>query len=158
MKKTIVLAITAVATLSMTAVVMGQGPRRPSPDKAAVGFRQALMTLIGGEAVPMLIMQRGRMPFNQALVEKNAGNLVTLAGMIPDAFQRNTSKAANLKTRARPIVWQDHGEFLMHAHDLRMKAEALDMAAKAGNEGDIKTAIKNTGAVCGECHMKFRAK
>jgi cytochrome c556 len=158
MKKKIMLAITAVATLSMAAVVMGQGPdSRPTPDQAAVGFRQALMTLIGGEKGPLTLMQRGRMPYNQALVKKNADNLVVLAGMISDAFQRNTSNATDVKTRALPVVWQDHDEFLMHARDLKMQAEAIETAANGGNEEAVKEAIKNTGA-CDDCHMKFRMK
>jgi cytochrome c556 len=126
MKKGFLLAVTAVVAVSMTAVVLGQGQGRPSPDQMAVSFRQSLMTVIAGEAVPLQLMQRGRMPYNARLIAKNAANLTTLTGMIPDAFQRNTSSATNVKTEALPVVWQNHDEFIMNAQQLKAQADALE--------------------------------
>jgi len=155
-KKAILVTITAVTAVTMTAAVLAQGGgRRPNPDQTAVQFREALMTVIGGTAVPLILMQRGRMPYNAEVVAKNARNLNTLAGMIPDAFERDTS-SATVKTMALPVVWQNHDEFLMTAAKLKTQVEALDMAVKGGSQDDVKTAIMNVGAVCNQCHMKFR--
>ncbi len=157
-KKAILVALTAVTTVAMTAAALAQGGggRRPNPDQTAASFRQALMTVISGTAVPLLLMQRGRVPYSAATVTKNARNLVTLAGMIPDAFEHDTSSATGIKTMALPVVWQNHDEFLMTAGELRTRAEALEKAARGGSEDDVKSAIMNVGAVCNQCHMKFR--
>ncbi len=155
-KKAILVTMTALTAVAMTAAVLAQGGgRRPDPDQAAVSFREALMTVINGTAGPLMAMQRGRMPYNADLVAKNAANLTTLAGMIPDAFERDTS-SATVKTMALPVVWQNHDEFVMTAGKLKTQVEALDMAVKSGSQDDVKTAIMNVGAVCGQCHMKFR--
>ncbi len=155
-KKAILVTITAMTAVTMTAAVLAQGGgRRPNPDQTAVQFREALMTVIGGTAVPLILMQRGRMPYNADVVAKDAMNLTTLAGMIPDAFERDTS-SSTVKTMALPVVWQNHDEFLMTAGKLKTQVEALDMAVKGGSQDDIKTAIMNVGAVCNQCHMKFR--
>lgn len=154
-KKAILVTITAVSAVAMTAAVMAQGGGRPNPDQTAVRFREALMTVIGGTAGPLLGMQRGRVPYSAERVAKSARDLTTLAGMIPDAFERDTS-SAQVKTLALPVVWQNHDEFVMTARELRTRAEALDKAAKSGNEDEVKTAIMNVGAVCNQCHMKFR--
>lgn len=104
----------------------------------------------------MMLMQRGRMPYNAKMVARNAGELTTLAGIIPQAFEHNTSSATGLRTAALPMVWQKHSEFLQHAHQLQMRAKALETAAQGGSEADVKMAIMHTGAVCGQCHKAFR--
>jgi cytochrome c556 len=154
--KAILVTMTALVTVAMTATVLAQGRGRPNPDQGAVHFRQSLMTVIGGTAFPMILMQRGRMPYHADVVAKDAANLTTLAGMIPDAFERNTSHAQGLRTMAKPMVWENHEEFVMTAMKLKQRAEALEHAAKGGSEADVKSAIMNVGAVCNECHMKFR--
>lgn len=154
-KKVVLVTVTALTAVAMAATVLAQ-QGRPTPDQAAVHFRQSLMTVVSGTAVPMILMQRGRMPYNAKLVAKNAANLTTLAGMIPDAFERDTSNATNVKTIALPLIWQNHDEFVMTAGLLRRRAEALETAAKGGSEDDVKAAIMKVGAVCNQCHMKFR--
>jgi cytochrome c556 len=156
-KKAILVTITAISSVAMTAAVLAQGGggRRPNPDQTAVQFREALMTLINGTAGPLMGMQRGRVPYNAELVAKNARILTTLAGMIPDAFEHDTS-SAQVKTMALPVVWQNHDEFLTTAGKLKTQVDALDKAVRGGSQDDVKAAIMNVGAVCGECHMKFR--
>jgi cytochrome c556 len=155
-KKTISLAVVGLATVTVAATVMGQG--RPSPDQQAVSFRQGLMTVINNVAGPMQLMQRGRMPYDAKTVARNAHELAALAEIIPQAFEHDSSGASGLKTTALPLVWQSHDDFLMHAHNLQMQAQALEMAAQGGSEDAVKAAIMSTGEACGQCHMKFREK
>lgn len=155
-KKTISLAVVGLAAVGVAATVMGQG--RPSPDQQAVAFRQGLMTVINNVAGPMQLMQRGRMPYDAKTVERNAQELATLAEIIPQAFEHDTSSASGLKTGALPVVWQNHDEFLMKAQNLRTEARKLETAAKGGDEDAVKSAIMSTGEACGQCHMMFRAK
>jgi len=153
MKKPRIVVFTAIAGLLATTVVVAQ---RPSPDQMAVGFRQAVMTVMAGTAGPLGQMTRGRMPYDAAAVSKASGRLTVLAGFVPDAFARDTSAAAGVKTEALPLIWMNHAEFLMRANDLQMRADELATAVKDGNEDAIKTAMKNVGTTCGACHDKFR--
>lgn len=155
-KKILSLAVAGVVAVTVTATVMGQG--RPSPDEQALAFRQGLMTVIANVATPMLLMQRGRMPYDAKVVTRNARELAALAGIIPQAFEHDTSSASGLKTMALPVVWQDHDKFLTNAHKLETEAQALEKATRGGNEDAVKMAIMNTGAVCGDCHNDFRQK
>jgi cytochrome c556 len=155
-KKTISLAVVGLVTVAVAATVMGQG--RPSPDQQAVAFRQGLMTVISNVAGPMQLMQRGRVPYDAKTVQRNAHELAALAEIIPQAFEHDTSGASGLKTGALPLVWQNHNDFLMKAKKLQAQAQALDMATQSGSEDAVKTAIMNTGATCGQCHMMFRQR
>jgi cytochrome c556 len=155
-KKILSLAVAGAAAVAVAATVMGQG--RPSPDEQALGFRQGLMTVIGNVATPMILMQRGRMPYDGKVVARNARELAALAAIIPQAFEHDTSSASGLKTTALPVVWTDHDKFLSHAHKLETQAQALEKATRGGNEDAVKMAIMSTGAVCGDCHMDFRQK
>lgn len=155
-KKSVALTAAGVASMLLATVAIGQ--HRPTPDQMAVGFRQALMTVIGGTAVPMALMQSGRIPYDAALIRKNAANLPTLAGMIPDAFARNTSHAAGVRTSALAAIWEKHDEFLTRARDLRTQVDKLATVVKGGDEDQIKAAIKDVNEACGACHKDFRKR
>jgi cytochrome c556 len=149
--KTIV-AATAVGIVAAS-VVWAQ---RISPDQAAVGFRQGLMSVINGIAVPLQQTGRGRTPYDAATVKKAADRLIVLTDIVPEAFERDTSAAADIKTQALPAVWKNHAEFVSAAADLKKATENLAQTVKGGDEAAIKAAINSTGETCGACHMKFR--
>ena len=129
---------------------------RPTADQDAVVYRQALMTVIGDQTQPLLLMQRGQIPYSAALAGRHAGNLVTLAGMIPEAFVRNTSAARRLDTAALPYVWSDRTDFLHSAQRLQSDAATLQSALESGNAVRIDSAIAALGGQCEQCHRAFR--
>jgi cytochrome c556 len=131
--------------------------QRPSPDQMANGYRQSLMTVIAGNMGPMGAMAQDRMPFNAALVEKNSERIAFLAGMISDAFNRDT-RSAELETDALPGIWANMADFSERATELRSRAEALLTAARGGDEAATKAAIGRVGQACGGCHDEYRAE
>jgi cytochrome c556 len=147
--------VTATAAFAQ-APPAGGAPNRPNPDQQANTGRQALMTVLAGQAGPLIGMARGRAPYDLATVRKNADRLVVLSGIIPEAFARDTSAAAGLTTSSLPEVWKDKDGFAAKARDNADKAAALVAAAKAGVEADVKKALGDFGGTCGGCHDKFR--
>jgi cytochrome c556 len=153
--KTLLTSITAISSMLLTASVMGQDSGRPTPDQSAVKYRQALMVVIEAQSAPLLLMQRGRAPYDAAVVSRNTAALVAMVDLIPAAFERNTS-AASVKTETLPATWQNHADFLKEAETLKTQTKALEAAVKAGNQEQVKTAIKNVDTACGGCHTKYR--
>ena len=153
--RNVLISITAISSMLMTASVMGQDAGRATPDQSAVNYRKALMVVIDGQSAPLVLMQRGRSPYDAAVVARNTAALVALVDLIPAAFERDTS-AASLKTETLPATWQNHADFLKEAEKLKTQTKALEAAVKAGNQEQVKTAIKNVGTACGGCHTKYR--
>jgi cytochrome c556 len=144
--------VVAAACLFTTFALAQQGP---TPDQRANRYRQSLMVLIGGNFGPLGGMAAGRAPYNAAVVATNADRVAALAGMIADAFARDTS-AASLETGALAKIWTDKAEFGRLAQDAQTKANALAAVVKGGNEAAIKEAISAVGGTCGGCHDAYR--
>lgn len=158
MKTGMIVGATVVGLLVGT-IGSAQAARRPSPDQLAARYRQALMTVIVVNDVPLAAMGRGRAPYNAASVRKYSARLGALAEMVPDAFERNTSHARGIRTLALPKIWQQKASFLDHADKLKLAVDHLETAiAKGDSESTIKTAINNVGRSCGSCHKAFRRK
>jgi cytochrome c556 len=131
--------------------------QRPSPDQMANRYRQSLMAVIAGNMGPMGAMAQDRMPFNAALVQKNSERVAFLAGMIADAFSRDT-RSAELETDALPGIWANMADFDQRAMDLQSRAQALLTASRGGDEAATKAAIGQVGRACGGCHDEYRAE
>lgn len=117
--------------------------------------RQAAMTLQGKYFGPLGAMGAGRVPFDAAVVARNAGYLETLAKMPWDGFNANTSSE---KSAALPAAFSDAAKFKQAADSFQLEVGKLSAAARGGNEADTKAAIGAVGKACGACHDSFRAK
>jgi len=117
--------------------------------------RQAAMTLQAKYFGPLGAMAAGRVPFDPAVVARNAGYLDTLAKLPWDGFNASTSAE---KSAALPEVFSDAAKFKQAADTFQADVGKLAAAAKGGNEADIKAAIGAVGKGCGACHDSFRAK
>lgn len=129
---------------------------RPTADQDAIVYRQALMTVIGGTMDPLLLMQRGRMRYDAALVGKHAGELAVLGGMIPEAFARDTRAARQADSAALPSIWTKPQDFLQSAQRLQADADALQSAVKSDDQARIDGAIGTLDGGCTQCHRAFR--
>jgi len=138
----------------IAAMAVGQ---QPDPNVQATNYRQSLMRVIAGNAGPLGAMARDRMPYNAALAEKNVTRVAFLAGMISDAFVRDTS-SADVETAAKPEIWANHAEFDRLANETRMKAEAAVTAVRGGNEAAAKSALGAIFMTCGGCHDEYRVE
>lgn len=117
--------------------------------------RQAGMTLIGKYWGPLGGMGAGRVPFDAAVVARNAGYLETLSKLPWDGFNPST---AGEKSAALPAVYSDAAKFKEAAESMQAALAKLAVTARGGSEADIKSAIGAAGKTCAGCHDTFRQK
>jgi len=117
--------------------------------------RQAAMTLIGKYFGPLGGMAQGRIPYDAATVQRNAGYLDVLDKMPWDGFHESTKGE---KSAALPAVWEKSGEFKQAGERLQGEISKLVQVAKSGDEGAVKAQIGAIGKACGGCHENFRQK
>lgn len=117
--------------------------------------RQAGMTLIAKYWGPLGGMGAGRVPYDAAVVERNAGYLETLSKLPWDGFNASTSGE---KSAALPAVFSEPAKFKENSDALQAAIAKLAATAKGGSEADVKAAIGAVGKACGSCHDNFRQK
>jgi cytochrome c556 len=151
MNKKIILASVAFA---LGSVVATGAIAQAKPD-VLVKQRQAGMTLIAKYWGPLGGMGAGRVPFDAAVVARNAGYLDVLAKLPWDGFNASTSGE---KSAALPAVYAEAGKFKEAQENLQAAVGKLAAVSKGGSEADVKAAIGAVGKTCGGCHDNFRAK
>lgn len=151
MNKKIILASIA---FTLSSVVTANAFAQTKPD-VLVKQRQAGMTLIGKYWGPVGGMGAGRVPYDVAVVARNAGYLETLTKLPWDGFNASTSGE---KSAALPAVYSDAAKFKEASENLQGAVGKLVAVSKGGSEADVKAAIGNVGKACGGCHDNFRAK
>src|SRR5258706_5367609 len=117
--------------------------------------RQAAMTLQGKYMGPMGGMAQGKIPYNAAVVQRNAGYLDALSKMPWDGFDPNTK---GVKSAALPAIWEKSDEFKKAAENFESEAAKLAQVSKSGDEAAVKAQIRATRKACGACHEKIREK
>ena len=117
--------------------------------------RQAAMTLIGKYWGPLGGMAQGRVPYDNAVVQRNAGYLNALDKMPWDGFQESTKGE---KSAALPAVWEKAGEFKQAQERLQSEVAKLVEVSKGGDEAAVKAQFGAVGKSCGGCHDSFRQK
>ena len=105
---------------------------------------------------PLGGMAKGAIPYDAAVMEKNGMRLEQLATMMSDYFVVDTRKF-DVDTSAKDKIWQEMGAFDAKAQDLVKAAQALQLAAKAGDEKAYRKAIGGVGATCKSCHDDYKA-
>ncbi len=115
--------------------------------------RQSAMTLIGKYWGPVNGMAQGKVPYDAAVVTRNAGFLDALTQMPWDGFHASTKDE---KSRALPAVYDDAAKF-KEGQD-RLRGAIGKLVAAKGEEGAVKAAAGEVGKACGACHEGFRAK
>lgn len=119
--------------------------------------RQAAMTLQGKYFGPLGGMVKGNVPYDAAVVARNAGYLDVLNKMPWDGFHPNT-KDTTEKTRALPAIYDDAAKFKEAQERFQAEVTKLVSVSKGGDEAAVKGQIAAVGKSCGACHENFRAK
>jgi cytochrome c556 len=117
--------------------------------------RQAAMTLIGKYWGPVSGMGQGKIPYDAAVIQRNAGYLDVLDKMPWDGFQESTK---GVKSAALPAIWEKPDEFKKASERLQSEVSKLAQVSKSGDEAAVKAQIGATGKACGGCHETFREK
>jgi cytochrome c556 len=100
-------------------------------------------------------MAQGRVPYDAAIVSRNAGYLDVLIRMPWDGFDPSTK---DVKSGALPEVYADPAKFKSAIDQIYAEMSKFQATVKTGNEADIKTAIIDLNKVCNSCHDTFRQK
>ena len=121
----------------------------------ATETRQSVLKVVGWNIGPLGAMARGLVPYDAALVERNAQRIAWMASMIPDAFRADT-RAHDVSTEALPVIWENYARFEELAGNAQASAEKLAEIAAGGDEAAAKRAIGALIDDCRACHDDFR--
>ena len=118
--------------------------------------RQAAMTLQGKYFGPIGAMVQGKMPWDGAIVARNAAYLDALTHMPWDGFHASTADVKDQDTK--PEAYKEADKFRAAAQKLETEAGKLNVAAKSGDQGAVKVAFGEVGKACKACHDDYRVK
>ena len=120
-----------------------------------VDQRVAAMRLQGKYLYPLVPMAQGRVPYDAAIVARNAGYLDVLIRMAWDGFDPVTK---DVKSRALPEIYSDPAKFKAAQDTMFAEMTKFQATVKGGNEANTKTAIVDLNKACSGCHDTFRQK
>jgi len=147
--------LVAVSLAMAIGAVLSLDAAAQAKPETLVKQRQAAMTLIGKYWGPLGGMAQGKVPFDAAVVQRNAGYLDVLDKMPWEGFNENTK---GVKSAALPAIWEKPDEFKKAAERLQSEVSKLAQVSKSGDEAAVKAQIGATGKACGGCHETFREK
>lgn len=144
----------AVSTLMLGLFASGSAFAQARPE-VLVKQRQAAMTLQGKYFTPMRAMAQGKLPYDAAVVARNAAFLDALAKMPWDGFNPNTK---DIKSATLPAAYTDTAK-RKEAED-RFMSETTKLAGliKSNDEAAIKAQILAVDKACSSCHESFRER
>lgn len=158
MKRLKSLGLAAALIVSGTAFAQ-QAPTPEQQAQNAIQTRQGLFKVLGATFGPIGGMLQKRVPFDAALVEKNAQRIEVLAGMITELFQNDTRQFhGSNKTGALDGIWSSQADFKAKSDELVKAAQNLVAAAKSGDQSQFTPAAGAVWKACGNCHDSYRAK
>lgn len=144
----------AVGVAIAQSMLAGAAMAQAKPE-VLVKQRQAVMTLQGKYFFPMAAMAQGKVPYNAALVQRNAGFLDNLSRMPWDGFDPATK---GVKSAARPVIFNEPAKFREAQDRLQNETSKLYSISRSGDEAAVKAQIGAVGKACGACHEAFREK
>lgn len=121
-------------------------------DAPMVGYRQMLMSVVGGNMGAMADIMKNRLAL-PGHVAVHAGQLAEMAPLIAPAFKENVETD---QTDAKQEIWQDWAKFESKIADFEKAARNLETAAKGSDPAAVGSAMKALGKSCGGCHKLFR--
>jgi cytochrome c556 len=140
--------------LAIAAGCAGSAIAQVKPEQL-VEQRQAAMRLQGKYLYSLLPMAQGRVPYDAAIVARNAGFLDVLIRMAWDGFDPVTK---DVKSRALPEIYSDPAKFKAAIDTMYAEMTKFQATVKTGNEANIKTGIVDLNKACNGCHETFRQK
>jgi cytochrome c556 len=117
--------------------------------------RQAAMTLQGKYWGPLGGMAQGKVPYDAAVVARNAAYLDVLSKLAWDGFNPNTK---DVKSAALPAVYTDTAKFKEAQDHFQSEVSKLVAISKSGDEAAVKAQLIAVNKTCGGCHESFREK
>lgn len=147
---------TLACTLAVSTLAWAQPAANERHAEFTVETRQAVLTLLGANMGPLGGILKNEIPYDQALIEKNATRILQLSHMLPDAFVVDT-REYDMETDALDKIWDNKDDFNTKAQELANAAENLTTIAASGNEAEVRQAMGAVGKSCGNCHDDYTA-
>ncbi len=92
-------------------------------------------------------------------IQANAARMQALAPNVESWFPQGSGPESGAKTHALPAVWSNRAEFHKDAVAFRQAVDALVVASKTGNVGQIGAAAGAVGKNgCKSCHETFKQR
>ena len=148
-----VLAILVVGALAAPALSFAADERTQN----AVDARQGLLKVVRSYFGPIVGMAREQIPYDAAVVEKNANAIAALLPMIPDLFSMDTSES-DAETGALEEIWDDYDDFTAK-HPAFEESRVVRMTELAHHLGHHQvTKAEQTNSRCLEVTDTLEAK
>jgi cytochrome c556 len=145
-----VVAASLVALMAAGCATKGGTEAKSAPGET-VAERQRLMKLHGGLWRDIQDKAKAN---NYDGIAVSAEALALNAPRIPAMFPQGSMTS---ESKAKPEIWQKWPEFEAAAKKLQSESERLRDAARAKNEEQVQTVMKDFGRnACGTCHTPFR--
>lgn len=126
------------------------------PDPRMVGAvesRQAMLTVLKDNFVPLALMAGGRIEYDPEVAQRYADRLPVIIGMMEERFSIDT-RGSGVETEAFDKVWEDMDAF---KGKIRNASEASEkLASVASDPAQFKDAAMAMRSACGSCHDDFR--
>ena len=87
----------------------------------------------------------------------NAAKIMQLSKQASGWFPAGTGPDV-AKTRAKPDIWQNLGDFGAKLRNFQAAARAFNTAASGNNPAAINASFDQLGGTCKACHDKYRAE
>jgi len=147
--------VVTIVSVSLGALALAQAALAQVKPEVLVKQRQAKMILQVKYFGPLVGMAQGKIPYNAAVVQRNAGFIDNLTRMSWDGWDPSTR---DVKSRTLPAVYENKAKFDEYVSRLENEAAKLVAVSKTGDEAAVKAQIAAVGKVCGGCHDDFRSK
>ena len=147
--------VVTIVSVSLGALVLAQAALAQVKPEVLVKQRQAKMILQVKYFGPLVAMAKGKIPYNVAVVQRNAGFIDNLTRMAWDGWDPSTR---SLDSRTLPAVYDNKAKFDQYVSRMENEAAKLVAVSKTGDEVAVKAQIAAVGKVCGGCHDDFRSK
>jgi cytochrome c556 len=127
-----------------------------SPD-AAIQYRKAIMSTIGGNMKASVLIIKGEVDHKDALAA-HARGIAAAATLAPEAFKQDTFDKGSEKTTANANIWKDWDKFSARLKTLESEATKLADLAASGDMAAAGAQLGALGKACKGCHDANRDK
>lgn len=135
-------------------MVCGVAPLAQAADpEEAIEYRQGIFEAFAWNFGPMGAMVKGKMPYDQAVVTRNAKRLAMLSDMPWEAFTEDSDFG---DTDAKPEIWSQRSEFESRIEAFEKEAGKLAEVAAQGDRKAFRTQFGEVAKACKGCHDDFR--
>ena len=143
----------AAAIVSFAAVAPAVAQPFAKPEDA-IAYRKAAFTVLGRHFGVVAAMANGRVPWDAKAAAENADIALVVARLPYAGFVPGTERGGN--TKAEPKIWTEAAQFNAAAQKMQDEMGKLAVAAKSGNQEQLRTQVGATGASCKACHDSYR--